>query len=50
MDKRVSSICGYVYEPAKGDADNGVAPKTIRQDVPHDWVCLFAGRQKVILL
>ena len=28
MDKYVCDICGYVYDPAEGDPDNGVAPGT----------------------
>ena len=31
--------CGYVYDPALGDPDNGVAPGTVWEDVPEDWVC-----------
>ena len=39
MDKYVCDICGYVYDPAEGDPDNGVAPGTAWADVPEDWVC-----------
>ena len=36
--------CGYVYDPAEGDPENGVAPGTAWEDVPEDWVCpLFAS-------
>ncbi|MGB5745358.1 MAG: rubredoxin, partial [Desulfobacterales bacterium] len=28
MDKYVCSVCGYVYDPAEGDPDNGIAPGT----------------------
>ena len=31
--------CGYEYDPAVGDPDNGVAPGTAWEDVPADWVC-----------
>ena len=33
MDKYVCP-CGYVYDPAVGDPDNGVAPGTAWEDVP----------------
>jgi rubredoxin len=33
------TVCEYVYDPALGDPDNGVAPGTAWEDVPDDWVC-----------
>lgn len=36
-------VCGYVYDPAAGDPDNGVAPGTSFEDVPDDWVCPDCG-------
>ena len=38
--------CGYVYDPALGDSDNGVAPGTVWEDVPEDWVCPICGLGK----
>lgn len=38
MQKYVCS-CGYVYDPAKGDPDNGVEPGTPFEELPVDWVC-----------
>ncbi|HPT38374.1 MAG TPA: rubredoxin, partial [Methanothrix sp.] len=26
MDKYVCSVCGYVYDPQKGDSTSGIAP------------------------
>ena len=28
MDKYVCTACGYVYDPAVGDPDHGIAPGT----------------------
>ena len=28
--------CGYVYDPAVGDPDNGIAPGTAFEDLPED--------------
>ena len=39
MEKYVCSVCGYVYDPAVGDPDNGVEPGTAWEDVPEDWTC-----------
>jgi rubredoxin len=35
--------CDYVYDPAKGDPDNGVEAGTPFDDVPDDWVCPWCG-------
>lgn len=43
MDKYVCNICGYVYDPAKGDPDNGIAPGTAFADLPESWVCPDCG-------
>ncbi|MEM5787192.1 MAG: rubredoxin [Syntrophobacteraceae bacterium] len=43
MDRYVCTVCGYVYDPAKGDPDNGVAPGTAFEDLPEDWVCPVCG-------
>jgi rubredoxin len=46
MEKWVCTICGYVYDPAKGDPDNGVAAGTKWADVPDDWECPVCGAAK----
>ena len=46
MDKYVCDICGYVYDPAEGDPDNGVAPGTPWEQVPDSWVCPLCGVTK----
>jgi rubredoxin len=35
--------CGYIYDPAVGDPDNGIAPGTAFEDLPEDWVCPICG-------
>jgi rubredoxin len=39
-------VCGYVYDPAKGDPDSGIAPGTAFEDIPDDWVCPDCGAGK----
>ncbi|MHC1759452.1 MAG: rubredoxin [Negativicutes bacterium] len=46
MQKYVCSVCGYVYDPAQGDPDNGVAAGTDWQQVQEDWVCPVCGVNK----
>ena len=38
--------CGYVYDPAVGDPDGGIAPGTAWDDIPEDWVCPICGLGK----
>jgi len=43
MKKYVCGVCGYVYDPAQGDPDSGIAPGTAFEDLPEDWVCPVCG-------
>lgn len=43
MKKYVCIVCGYVYDPAVGDEDSGIAPGTAFEDLPADWVCPLCG-------
>ena len=43
MSKYVCNVCGYEYDPAVGDPDNGIAPGTSFEDLPADWVCPLCG-------
>lgn len=38
--------CGYVYDPAVGDPENGIAPGTPFEEIPEDWVCPDCGLDK----
>jgi rubredoxin len=46
MDKYVCMICDYVYDPAEGDQENGVAPGTKFEDLSDDWLCPVCGAPK----
>lgn len=41
--KYVCTACGYVYDPAVGDPDSGIAPGTAFEDLPDDWACPLCG-------
>ncbi|MBI2869671.1 MAG: rubredoxin [Chloroflexi bacterium] len=43
MSKYECSVCGYIYDPALGDPDNGVKPGTGFEQLPPDWVCPVCG-------
>lgn len=40
------SVCGYIYEEAKGIPDQGIAPGTKWEDIPDDFVCPECGASK----
>ena len=46
MKKYVCDVCGYVYDPAKGDPDGGIAKGVAFEDLPDDWVCPICGSGK----
>ena len=43
MKKWVCNVCGYVYDEAVGDPDNGIAPGTKFEDLPDDFTCPLCG-------
>jgi len=39
MDKYRCNLCGYVYDPALGEAARETAPGTAFDELPDDWRC-----------
>lgn len=39
-------VCQWIYDPAKGDVEHGVAPGTPFEKLPDDWVCPECGADK----
>jgi len=39
-------ICGYVYDPAAGDVENGIQPGTAFAALPEAWSCPICGAGK----
>ena len=46
MDKYVCDLCGYVYDPAVGDAEGCIVSGTSFENIPSDWVCPLCGVTK----
>ena len=44
--KKYVCPCGYVYDEAVGDPDNGIAAGTTWENVPDSWVCPVCGLGK----
>jgi rubredoxin/flavin reductase (DIM6/NTAB) family NADH-FMN oxidoreductase RutF len=43
MSKYKCTVCGYIYDPEKGDPDSGIKPGTPFESIPEDWVCPVCG-------
>ena len=43
MKKYVCEVCGWVYDEAVGDPDNGIAAGTKFEDLPEDFACPLCG-------
>lgn len=43
MAKYKCLACEYVYDPDKGDPDNGIEPGTPFDNLPYDWICPICG-------
>lgn len=46
MKKYKCLLCEYIYDPAAGDQENGVAPGTDFENLPATWVCPDCGADK----
>jgi len=46
MQKYVCNVCGYVYDPEKGDPEGNIPPGTSFEKLPDDWTCPVCGAPK----
>jgi pyruvate oxidase len=46
MDRWVCTVCGYVYDEAKGEPSKNTPPGTAFSDLPDDWTCPVCGAEK----
>jgi rubredoxin len=46
LDKWKCVVCGYIYDPKKGDAESNVDPGTPFEDMEDDWTCPDCGGAK----
>lgn len=46
MKKYVCTVCGYIYDEAKGIPEAGIAAGTTWEQLPPDWVCPLCGATK----
>lgn len=40
------SVCGFIYDEAKGAPEIGLAPGTLWEDLPQDWLCPLCATRK----
>ena len=39
MKKYVCTVCGWIYDEAKGDPMRGIAPGTLWEELPENYRC-----------
>ena len=43
MQKYRCIVCGYIYDPQKGDPESDIKPGTAFEKLPDSWVCPICG-------
>ena len=43
MKKYRCTVCEWIYDPAVGDPDGGIAPGTAFEEIPEEWVGPLCG-------
>lgn len=46
MSKYRCTVCGYIYDPEKGDPTQSIAAGTSFENLPESWVCPDCGVAK----
>jgi rubredoxin len=46
MRKWRCMVCGYEYDPEKGEPLSSIPPGTPFESLPDDWVCPMCGASK----
>lgn len=46
MEKYKCTVCNYIYDPEKGDTENGIKSGTSFEELPDDWTCPVCGVDK----
>lgn len=45
-ERYVCTVCGYIYDPEKGDPEGNVKAGTPFEELPAEWVCPVCGAEK----
>jgi len=43
MEKYTCTICGHIYDPAKGEPIQNISPGKEFFELPDDWQCPICG-------
>jgi rubredoxin-NAD+ reductase len=46
MRKFRCRFCSHIYDEQLGDPETGIAPGTLFEDIPEDWICPECGATK----
>ncbi len=50
MQKYKCTVCGYIYDPEKGDPESGIKAGTLFEELPDNWVCPVCGADKSVFV
>ncbi|MDR2873180.1 MAG: rubredoxin [Methanobrevibacter sp.] len=50
MTKTKCKICGYIYDPERGEKRRGIAVGTEWKDVPDDFRCPSCGAKRKVFI
>lgn len=39
-------LCGYIYDPERGEPRSNIEPGTAFEDIPENWKCPSCGAPK----
>jgi rubredoxin len=48
MSKYICEICGYIYDPEKGDPSDSIQAGTSFEKLPDSWRCPICGVDKTM--
>ncbi len=46
--KHYCPLCGYIYDPEKGDTSSEIEPNIKFEDIPDNWVYSICGADKSV--
>lgn len=46
MEMYKCKVCGYIYDPEKGEPRTGIEPGTPFEELPDNWICPSCGAPK----
>ena len=46
LERCQCQVCGHIYDPARGEPEQGLPPGVAFDDLPQEWVCPVCASPK----